>query len=183
LRHYELLVVASPALSQEESAGAWDRVKELIVRGGAQITEETQMGMRRLAYPIRKGGQTFLEGSYQLTRFSTPGTVPMELETHLKLAENVLRFLLVKTAPPRVVPPPPPVQAAVATAEVVAEAPAAGGLEGPAEATPEVPVAQEEAPQDGGAVAVADDALPGGHAAVQEAELEPAKAASDPSGD
>ena len=51
--------------------------------------------MRRLAYPIRKGSQTFLEGSYFLTRFSTDTVAPRELEPQLNLGENILRYLLV----------------------------------------------------------------------------------------
>ena len=68
MRHYELVVVLSPILSPEESSGSWERIKDIISQDGGDITKEEQWGMRRLAYPIRKAGQTFLEGNYILTR-------------------------------------------------------------------------------------------------------------------
>ncbi len=138
MRHYELVVVLSPILSQEDSSGAWERIKELINRHGCDITQEEQWGMRRLAYPIRRAGQTFLEGNYLLTRFSTDTSVPRELEAHLGLSEDVLRSLIVKSAPPK--PAPPVLDQAVA---VVAEEP-------PAEAETETIVADEPAVEEGG---------------------------------
>ena len=95
MRQYELVVVFSPILSNEDKTSAWDRIKRLISSGDGEITQEEDWGMRRLAYPIRKGSQTFLEGSYFLTRFSTDTVAPRELEPQLNLEENILRYLLV----------------------------------------------------------------------------------------
>ena len=106
MRHYELIVVLSPILSQEEAAGEWDRIKSLAHRNGGDPYEE-RWGMRRLAYPIKKAGQTFLEGNYLLTRFSSDTVAPPELEAHLRLSESVLRYLLTKSGPPESTPPSP----------------------------------------------------------------------------
>ncbi len=95
MRQYELVVVFSPILSDEDKTSSRDRIKQLITNGGGEITLEEDWGMRRLAYPIRKGSQTFLEGSYVLTRFSTDTVAPRELEPQLNLGENILRYLLV----------------------------------------------------------------------------------------
>ena len=95
MRQYELVVVFSPILSDEDKTSARDRIKQLITNGDGEITQEEDWGMRRLAYPIRKGNQTFLEGSYFLTRFSTDTVAPRELEPQLNLGENILRYLLV----------------------------------------------------------------------------------------
>ena len=95
MRQYELVVVFSPILSDEDKTSSRDRIKQLIANGGGEITLEEDWGMRRLAYPIRKGSQTFLEGSYFLTRFSTDTVAPRELEPQLNLGENILRYLLV----------------------------------------------------------------------------------------
>lgn len=106
MRHYELVVVLSPVLSQEDTSGAWQRIKQLITQHGGDSLQEEQWGPRRLAYPIRKGGQTFHEGNYLLARFSTEKVLPGELETNLRLSENVLRFLLVKSQAPKPSPLP-----------------------------------------------------------------------------
>ena len=101
MRHYELMVVLSPILSAEEVADSKDRIKVLIDQQGGTITREDQWGMRRLAYPIRKAGQTFLEGNYLLTHFATEGVLSRTLEGQLNLSEDVLRYLVVKSEPPK----------------------------------------------------------------------------------
>ena len=132
MRHYELVVVLSPILSEEDTSNTWDRIKQLITESSAEITDEEQWGMRRLAYPIRRAGQTFLEGNYLLTRFSTEAVAPRELESQLRLGESVLRFLLVRSDGTKTARPPammpggaparPPVPVAPAAEPTVAEA-------------------------------------------------------------
>ena len=170
MRQYELVVVFSPILSDEDKTSSRDRIKQLITNGGGEITLEEDWGMRRLAYPIRKGSQTFLEGSYVLTRFSTETVAPRELEPQLNLGENILRYLLVNadsvnlTAPttadftprepgprrfdqrrgpggPFRGPPPPPGSPQGAPPAARAEAPAEA-----AAATPEAQPAVAESP-------------------------------------
>ena len=144
MRHYELVVVLSPVLSQEDASGVWDRIKELINQHGGDISQEEQWGMRRLAYPIRRGGQTFLEGNYLLTRFSTDTVVPIELEAHLKLSQEVLRSLTVKCEPPKPAPPVPEgaVAAQAEGEELAVEAPVASQID--ELQTTEVPEAEGE---------------------------------------
>ena len=136
MRHYELVVILSPMLNQEQSADAWGRIKGFINNRDADIFHEENWGTRRLAYSIRKGPHHFLEGTYHLTRFTTESPFNRELETFLRLDEQVLRSLLVVTSPPQPTPEPPPVveqaateeptdEAAVVTTDVDVEVPAA----------------------------------------------------------
>ena len=162
MRHYEIIVVLSPVLSQEESSETWGRIKELIAHHGGDLTQEEQWGMRRLSYPIRKAGQTFLEGNYLLTRFSTDTVVPRELETHLTLAEGVIRFLVVRSGEPKPVPPPPPEPiaaegeeaGAIAVEEPVGEEPAAVAVEDGAGEEPVAVAVEEPAPEEPAQVAI-----------------------------
>jgi small subunit ribosomal protein S6 len=187
LRHYELVVVLSPILSQEEAAGEWDRIKSLVHQNGDGGPYEERWGMRRLAYPIRRAGQTFLEGNYLLTRFSSDTVAPPELEAHLRLSEAVIRYLLTKAGAPESTPPSPQMlqmaraaeireqQAAAApvqeaeqtTTEAVAEAEApAGDVEQPVEtAAPEASAPEE-------AVAVAEEPAPVAEAASEDAPVD-----------
>ena len=179
MRHYELVVVLSPILSEEDTSSTWDRIKQLITQSSAEITEEEQWGMRRLAYPIRRAGQTFLEGNYILTRFSTETVVPRELESQLRLGESILRFLLVRSDGTKAVPPSPMMPGAVrpaqprvepAVAEVAAGSAVAETVEEPAVAeVVEEPVVAEAAEEP----AVAEVAA---ESAVAEAVEEPAVA-------
>ena len=112
MRHYELVVILSPILNQDESADTWDRIKGFINNRNGEITHEEKWGTRRLAYPIRKGQHHFLEGTYHLTRFSTDQPFNRELESFLRLDEQVLRSLVVVAQPTQEPPKPAPVEAA-----------------------------------------------------------------------
>ena len=173
MRHYELVVVLSPMLNQEQVTETWDKIKGFITTRDAEISHEEQWGTRRLAYPIRKGQHRFLEGSYHLTRFATEKAFNIDLENFLKVDEEILRSLVTVTLPEeelaaqaaaaaRAIRPPPPRPAPVGPdgqpipsaapaegAAPAAEAPAAdapGPVAPAAEAAPE-PVAKE-APED-----------------------------------
>lgn len=128
MRHYELMVIFSPMLSQQEVGEAWTRVKDFVTGRRATIDHDQRMGTRRLAYAIRKGSHNFLEGNYHLLRFSTETSFVRELETFLRLDERILRYLTVNTAPPKPAPAPKPAEAAPAAAaegSAPAEQPAA----------------------------------------------------------
>jgi len=99
LRHYELLVVLSPMLNQEQVTETWDKIKGFITTRDAEISHEEQWGTRRLAYPIRKGQHRFLEGSYHLTRFATERAFNIQLENFLKVDDDILRSLVTVTLP------------------------------------------------------------------------------------
>ena len=99
LRHYELVVVLSPMLNQEQLTETWSKIKGFITTRNAEISHEEQWGTRRLAYPIRKGQHRFLEGSYHLTRFATERAFNIELENFLKVDDEILRSLVTTTLP------------------------------------------------------------------------------------
>lgn len=139
MRHYELVVVLSPMLNQDQAAEAWGRIKGFVTTRNAEVTHEERWGTRRLAYPIRKGSYRFLEGTYYLTRFSTEKPFNKEMETFLRLDEQVLRYLVVATGEPTRTPPP--VQAEP-VAEATATQPEAEAAVSP-EADVEAPVSPE----------------------------------------
>ena len=163
MRHYELVVVLSPMLNQEQASTAWGRIKDFITNRSAELDHEETWGTRRLAYAIKKGPYHFLEGSYHLTRFSADTPFNQELLTFLRLDEQVLRSLLTVTGPPQPIPEPAPV-AQVAVAEQPADETVDTALAGVA---PEA-VAPE---------AVAPEAVAAEPSASAEAEPEPVPAA------
>ncbi len=191
MRHYELVVVLSPMLNQDQASETWDKIKGFITTREAEISHEEQWGTRRLAYPIRKGQHRFLEGSYHLTRFATERPFNIELENFLKVDDEVLRSLVTVTLPEEELaaqaaaaarairtPPPRPAPIGPDGSPLPAEgaAPAAGPPEGEASAAepPESAddVAVEEAPLSEEA-AEAPAAIVEEESAEEEAELEP----------
>ena len=158
MRHYELVVILSPMLNQEQASDTWGKIKGFISNRDAEIFHEETWGTRRLAYSIRKGAHHFLEGTYHLTRFSTETPFNKELETFLRLDEQVLRSMVVVGDPPKpisetasVVEPPvveeieTPEEPAVVVEEAVEDAPAAAE-ETSEETTAVVEEAVEDAP-------------------------------------
>jgi len=92
LRDYELVVIISPQVADEDVPAALEKVGQSITDRGGTITEVNQWGRRKLAYPIKR----FLEGNYVLTQFKIEPKMTAELEASLRLAEDILRHLLVR---------------------------------------------------------------------------------------
>ncbi len=92
MRDYELIVIVSPEVPEEELPSHLDKISEFITNKGGSVTEVERWGKRKLAYPINH----FREGNYVLTRFKLePGTTA-ELEANLRISERILRHLLVR---------------------------------------------------------------------------------------
>jgi len=91
MNKYELALVVSAKLEEDERATVVDRAKELITRFGGQTGEVEEWGRRRLAYEIEK--QT--EGYYYFIQFEAESTTPNEVEQRMRIMENVLRYLIV----------------------------------------------------------------------------------------
>jgi small subunit ribosomal protein S6 len=92
LRDYELVVIISPEVTDEDIPATLEKMNQSITNKGGSITEVNQWGRRKLAYPI----QNFLEGNYVLTQFKMEPKMTAELEANLRLTEEVLRHLLVR---------------------------------------------------------------------------------------
>ena len=101
MNKYELGVIIRADLDEEVYRGELDRVKGFVDRFGGSIEKIDDWGRRKLAYPIQK----LTEGMYTFITYSSEGATPKEVESRLRLMENVLRFLTVrKDEPERVLP-------------------------------------------------------------------------------
>ena len=90
---YELAVVVSAKLEDDERAKVVDKAKALIERFGGQITNVDEWGKKRLAYEIQKSREAY----YYFIQFETEdNNCPNEVEAHIRLMENVIRYLVVK---------------------------------------------------------------------------------------
>ena len=181
MRHYELVVVLSPMLNQEQLTETWSKIKGFITTRNAEISHEEQWGTRRLAYPIRKGQHRFLEGSYHLTRFATERAFNIELENFLKVDDEVLRSLVTTTLPEeelaaqaaaaaRAIRTPPPRPAPVGPDGQ--PLPAEGAAPAAQSPAPETPLAAEE-------VSAADEPVIDSRDEAPEAVAEPESAAEE----
>ena len=92
LHDYEMVLIISPEVAEEEFEATMDNVGRFITGKGGIISDIERWGKRRLAYPIKH----FVEGSYVLARFKLEPASGKELEANLRISEEVLRHLLIR---------------------------------------------------------------------------------------
>ncbi|MBQ3665561.1 MAG: 30S ribosomal protein S6 [Lachnospiraceae bacterium] len=92
MNKYELAIVVSAKLEDEERAAVIEKVKEYITRFGGTVTNVDEWGKKKLAYEIQKMKEAF----YYFIKFESEPTAPAEVERHVRIMENVIRFLCVK---------------------------------------------------------------------------------------
>ena len=92
MNHYELMVVLSPTLTEEQEKEQHRQIEELLKSQKGEIHLVDFWGKRKLAYPIKKQRQ----GVYNIYYFEVdPGRVS-EIDRKLKMDEQLLRFLMFK---------------------------------------------------------------------------------------
>ncbi len=91
-RQYELVYVMNPDAGEEAVNGLHAQVEEIVTTRGGQIDKTDNWGRRRLAYEIDR----HKEGTYVLELFTGAGELVSELDRRLKVADNILRYLIVR---------------------------------------------------------------------------------------
>ena len=89
---YELAVVVSAKIEDDERAATIEKVKAYIERFGGQITNVDEWGKKRLAYEVQKMKEAF----YYFIQFDAETSVPAQIENNVRIMENVIRYLCVK---------------------------------------------------------------------------------------
>ena len=92
MNKYELALVLSAKLEEEERAAALEKAQSYITRFGGTITNVDEWGKKRLAYEIQK----MREGFYYFIQFESDSNCPNEGENHVRIMEPVIRYLCVK---------------------------------------------------------------------------------------
>lgn len=92
MKHYEVLFILKPTLTEDEIKEKVDFVKEIITKNGGEVASVIEMGARKLAYTIDK----YERGVYFVIYFTAPTSLIEELVRNLRYNEDVIRFLTVK---------------------------------------------------------------------------------------
>ena len=92
MNKYELAVVLSAKLEEEERAAAIEKVQGYITRYNGVVTNVDDWGKKRLAYEVQKMKDAF----YYFIQFEAEATAPVEIENRVRIMDNVVRFLIVK---------------------------------------------------------------------------------------
>ena len=89
MNNYETVFILTPDLSEDQVKEAVAKFVDILKAEGAEIVNEENWGIKKLAYSINKK----TTGFYQFVEFKAQPTVIATLETQFRRDENVLRFL------------------------------------------------------------------------------------------
>lgn len=92
MNKYELAVVLNAKIEDESRAEVLEKVKALVERAGGTISDVDEWGRKKLAYEIQK----MSEGFYYFIHFEAEATAPAEIESRIRIMDNVLRYLCVR---------------------------------------------------------------------------------------
>ncbi len=92
MTQYETVFILTPVLSDAQMKEAVEKFKGILISEGAEIVNEENWGLKKLAYPIQKKSTGF----YQLIEFNADPAVIAKLEVNFRRDERVIRFLTFK---------------------------------------------------------------------------------------
>ncbi len=91
MNKYETIFLMKKDLTEEQQTKIINTIKNYISTNGKIITEQ-DMGVRKLAYEIRKKK----EAHYYLIDFESESTAIQELERIYRITEEIIKFIVVR---------------------------------------------------------------------------------------
>ena len=92
MNNYELMVIFTPVLSDDEFKAEQKKFADLVTENGGTIVAENPWGLKSLAYPIQKK----TTGLYWVLEYTAPSDFNEKLKIQLLRDEAVLRHLCTK---------------------------------------------------------------------------------------
>ncbi len=92
MNQYETVFIMTPVLSDQQMKETVEKFKGVLTANGAEIVNDENWGLKKMAYPIQKKSTGF----YQLLEFKAEPEAVAKLETAYRRDERVIRFITVK---------------------------------------------------------------------------------------
>ena len=89
MNNYELMVIFTPVLSDEEFKAVQKKYSDFVIDNGGSVAHSNPWGLKSLAYPIQKK----TTGIYWVLEYSAPSSFNEKLKIQLLRDEQVLRHL------------------------------------------------------------------------------------------
>jgi len=89
MSNYELMVIFTPVLSEEDFKTAQKKYEALVKDNGGTVTHTNPWGLKSLAYPIAKK----TTGLYWVMEYSAPTSFNEKLKIQLLRDDNVMRHM------------------------------------------------------------------------------------------
>ena len=92
MNNYELMVIFTPVLSEEEYKAAQTKYSALVKELGGVVEHANPWGLKSLAYPIQKKTTAM----YWVLEYSAPSDTNEKLKIQLLRDETALRFMVTR---------------------------------------------------------------------------------------
>ncbi len=89
MQNYELMVIFTPVLSEEEYKAAQKKYSSFLTENEGKIVHENAWGLKSLAYPIQKK----TTGLYWVLEYEAPTDFNEKLKIQLLRDESVIRHM------------------------------------------------------------------------------------------
>ena len=89
MNNYELMVIFTPVLSEEEFKAAQKKFEALVVENGGEVVHSNPWGLKSQAYPIAKK----TTGLYWVMEYKAPSSFNEKLKIQLLRDESQMRYM------------------------------------------------------------------------------------------
>ena len=89
MQNYELMVIFTPVLSDDDYKAAQKKFNSLVIDSGGEVLNEKPWGLKSLAYPIAKK----TTGLYWVMEYKAPSDFNEKLKIQLLRDDNVMRHM------------------------------------------------------------------------------------------
>ena len=89
MNNYELMVIFTPVLSEEEYKAAQKKYENLVKENGGEVLHLNPWGLKSLAYPVAKK----TTGLYWVMEYKAPSSFNEKLKIQLLRDESVMRHM------------------------------------------------------------------------------------------
>ena len=92
MNKYEVLYILDAKVDGVAKDALIEKFSELVKANGGEVESVDKWGEKKLAYPI----DYKTEGYYVLMNFTAAPEFPQELERQMRIADEVLRYMVIK---------------------------------------------------------------------------------------
>ena len=92
MNKYEVVYILNAKLDGDAVEALIEKFKGVVTENGGTVEGVDKWGVKKLAYAI----DYKTEGNYVLMNFEAEASVPAELERQMRIADDVMRFIVVR---------------------------------------------------------------------------------------
>ena len=91
MNKYEMMFIVKTTIDEANVKSFVENLKSVITSMKGEITEEKDMGQKKLAYAINKE----ITGFYYVVNFNATNDIVSELDRKAKIDENIIRHMII----------------------------------------------------------------------------------------